>query len=159
MNDVALVADSCIFGFESELERSLEFIPLTVRFKLDKCAVKISLEQWREFSAQERQMLLEMPCEEHAERKVFVQNLELLAKSKTGDGVRSFQTTSSQSWEGADVPEQVRRQTMELGLAPPTPSQWQALTALQRYVLVKLCREGGRHRNLVPALKEFDLHG
>jgi hypothetical protein len=36
-----------LFDFESELEATLTYIPLAVRFKLDKCGIKLSLEAWQ----------------------------------------------------------------------------------------------------------------
>lgn len=35
--------DACLFGFESELEANLTYMPMAVRFKLDKCGIKLSL--------------------------------------------------------------------------------------------------------------------
>jgi hypothetical protein len=42
MNSGAVdAAASCRFGFESDLERSLACIPMAVRFKVDKCEIKL----------------------------------------------------------------------------------------------------------------------
>jgi hypothetical protein len=38
-----------------------------------------------------------------------------------------------------------------------TLSQWQRLTPLQRFALIKLSRPGHEHRNLPLALREFGL--
>ena len=60
-------------------------------------------------------------------------------------------------WDDPDIPNQVTRKASEFGAVPPTPSQWRALTPLQRFALIKLSRDGEHGRNFMPALREFEL--
>ena len=39
--ELSAADDARLFGFESELEKSLTYLPLAVRFKLDRCGVKL----------------------------------------------------------------------------------------------------------------------
>ena len=150
-------ASSSIFSFESDLERSLTCIPLTVRFNLDKCGIRISLEQWQQLSKEERQRLLEARCESEADIAHFRRALQALIKAASDCEPRVLNVGASRPWEDPEVPEQVRRKTLELGAIPPESYQWRALTPLQRFALIKLSRGGDHARNLMPALREFEL--
>jgi hypothetical protein len=149
--------DSRIFGFESDLERSLTCIPLAVRFKLDKCGIKLSLDQWQKLGEGKRLVLLQLRCESEVEIANFQRALQALIRAASGDEPRLLNLGASQPWEDPEVPEQVRRKTLELGAIPPAPYQWRALTPLQRFALIKLSRDGDHARNLMPALREFEL--
>ena len=160
MNDGAMKFDgSYIFGFESELEKSLACIPMAVRFKLDQCAIKLSLDQWGQFLVADRRALLEMRCETELEVAEFRRAIENLVKATTGDELRPLDVGTRRPWDDPDVPVQVTRKTRELGAVPPTGYQWRALTTLQRFALIKLSRDGDHHRNLIAALREFNLLG
>ena len=89
-NDGAMnSAGSGIFGFESDLERSRACIPMAVRFKLDQCAMKLSLAQRRQLLVADRRDLLEMRCETDLEVADFRRAIEKLVKGTTGDYGRS----------------------------------------------------------------------
>src|SRR5689334_2927621 len=45
------------FTFEAELYETLEFMPLSVRYRLDLAGVKLSLAAWRELPRGEREAL------------------------------------------------------------------------------------------------------
>jgi hypothetical protein len=156
--DTRIYDGSCIFGFESDLERNLGCIPMAVRLKLDQCAIKLSLDQWRQLPLADRRDLLQMRCEKEGETANFRRVLEELVKATTGDEIRSLDPAPSRPWDDSDVPVQVARQICELGAVPPTGYQWRALTPLQRFALIKLSRDGDHHRNLIPALREFNLY-
>lgn len=148
---------STIFGFESDLERSLTCIPLAVRFKLDKCGIKLSLRQWQELSLEDRQGLLEVRCESQGDIANYRRFLQALIMATSDREPRVANLDGSRPWEAPEVPEQLQRKTLELGAIPPAPSQWRALAPLQRFALIKLSREGDHARNLMPALREFEL--
>ena len=57
------------FKFEADFVESLRCIPMQVRMKLDTCGVKLKLTHWHQFSQQERQTLVEMPCLTDEDRK------------------------------------------------------------------------------------------
>ncbi len=148
---------SSVFGFESDLERSLTCIPLAMRFKLDKCGIKLSLDQWQQLSIEDRQGLLKVRCESQADIADYRRALQALIMATSDREPRVLNVGGSRLWEDPEVPEQVRRRTLELGAIPPAPSQWRALTPLQRFALIKLSRDGDHARNLMPALREFEL--
>jgi hypothetical protein len=150
-------SDSSVFGFESDLERSLACIPLAVRFKLDKCGIKLSLTQWQQLPEGKRQDLLRVRCDTDVEIADFRHVLQALITAACSDEPRQLEVGVHPPWNAPDVPGQVRRKTLELGAIPPTPCQWRALTPLQRFVLIKLSRDGDHGRNLMPALREFEL--
>jgi hypothetical protein len=50
------------FQFEADFVDSLRCIPMQVRMKLDTCGIKLKLTHWHQFTQQERQALVEMPC-------------------------------------------------------------------------------------------------
>ena len=145
-----------LFGFESELEASLIYIPIAVRFKLDKCGVKLSLDQWKQLPQGDRRALLGVQCENDVEIADYGRELQALIRAATGDEPRMFEVVT-RPWDDPNVPSQVTRKILECGALPPTPYQWRALTPLQRFALIKLSRDGEHGRNFVPALREFEL--
>jgi hypothetical protein len=150
-------AGSSVFGFESDLERSLACIPLAVRFKLDKCGIKLSLAQWQQLPRGRRQDFLRVRCDTEVEIANFRRALRASIRATSADEPRLLNLGASRPWEDTEVPEQVRRKTLELGAIPPAPYRWRALTPLQRFALIKLSRDGDHARNLMPALREFEL--
>ena len=44
------------------MEASLTYVPMAVRFKLDKCGIKLSLAHWSQLPERERRKLLKAPC-------------------------------------------------------------------------------------------------
>ena len=42
--------DTQLFAFESDFVATLRCVPMAVRFKLDRCGIKLSLRQWSRFS-------------------------------------------------------------------------------------------------------------
>jgi hypothetical protein len=144
-----------VFGFESELEASLMYMPMAVRFKLDKSGIKLSLNQWQQLSESNRRDLLATRCESESEISNYRCALETLIRTTIGEEPRTLDTGGPRPWETQAVPSQITQKCLELGVAPPTPFQWRALTPLQRFALLKLTRDGDHSRNLIPALREF----
>ncbi len=139
------------------MERSLSYIPMAVRLKLDKCGVKISLDQWHRLPLPNREYFLRGRCDTDSEITAYRRALCNVIKSMTGEEPRFIDTGTNPPWNDPDLPNTVRRKALELGFAVPTPTKWRSLTELQRFALVKLSRDGNHHRNLVPALQEFAL--
>ncbi len=148
---------SNFFEFESEFVDSLKCIPMIVRLKLDTCGVKLKLNHWHKFNDNEKQLLVEMPClniEESLKYKNYLQNL---IKEKTGEYAKELEIESNPDWTNkSKIPDQVVEKALEyelnLGL-----NQWQNLTELQRFALIKLSKSGHENNNFLPALKEFNL--
>ena len=87
--EIASADHARLFGFESELETSLTYIPLAVRFKLDKCGIKLSLAQWNQLPEGERRNLLEAPCVNGADIARYAQALCRLIKEVIGAPLNS----------------------------------------------------------------------
>jgi hypothetical protein len=146
-----------LFEFESELEANLAYIPMAGRLKLDQCGIKLSLAEWQRLSEYRRQELLRTPCDGEGAIANYRQLLCSLVKQCTGAEPPTIPVAPHPPWTDRDVPEQLARAVTAIGIAVPSPARWRMLTALERFALLKLSREGRDHRNLEPALREFGL--
>ena len=52
------------FAFERDFADSLRCIPMSVRLKLDRCGIKLSLRQWSRLTFSERKWLSTGRCSE-----------------------------------------------------------------------------------------------
>lgn len=147
-----------IFGFESDFARDLRCIPMVVRFKLDRCGIKLSLKQWSRIGQARRFELADRACDAQAEAERYRSVLvELIGGCDAGAPVY-LSVDGDPSWaDPAHVPELVSRQLATQGLAPLAVKSWSLLSTLQRFALVKLSRLGHDNDNLAPALREFGL--
>ena len=130
-----------LFGFESDFVERLQCIPMAVRFKLDRCGIKLTLKQWNQFTPADRTERLMAPCDSDGAVAAYAERLAELVIARSGGTARP-------------VPEPV---AMSQCVSAPTPEQWQALSDLERFVLVKLSRDNHDNVNFVPALREFGL--
>ncbi len=145
------------FQFEADFVESLRCIPMQVRMKLDTCGVKLKLAHWHQFSPQERQSLVSMPCTTVDEAKAYRQFLQQLVAEKTGAPAGELPLDPHPPWlDKVTIPIQLKEQAHQFGITL-TPEQWSDLTALQRFALIKLSRPGHENKNFLPALKEFKL--
>jgi hypothetical protein len=77
---IADCTPTCVLPGESVQARQLAWMPLAVRFKLDRCGLRIGLAQWQAMSLTERSALLVTP-----EGQPFEQLLaELCTPSQVG---------------------------------------------------------------------------
>lgn len=150
------------FQFEADFVDSLRCIPMVVRYKLDTCGVKLKLSHWHQLSLEQRQYLTEANCETPAEVSQYGEKLQTWVTELTGQPASALTVPALPDWLN---PHQIPNQILtELGnklpsVQPPgiTLTQWQSLTPLQRFALIKLSRAGHENRNFLPAIKEFDL--
>ncbi|BAQ62563.1 nitrate reductase associated protein [Geminocystis sp. NIES-3708] len=146
------------FEFETDFVDSLRCIPMIVRFKLDTCGVKLKLHHWHNFNQIERESLVHKPCltpQEIEEYKQYTQNLVYL---NTGEYAKQLDIDSHPEWLNLDnIPIDLEKKAKEFNLII-TLSQWQNLTNLQRFVLIKLSRPSHENKNFLPALKEFNIY-
>lgn len=155
MND-----EATIFEFEKDFAGSLRCIPMAVRFKLDMCAVKLSLRQWSRFTHEDRLWLLEAPCGAPEEVRGYRRRLVELIAIRADEVAKDLAPGPAPVWaEVGEVAPAVRSHSETLGLAPPSAAQWAALTPLQRFSLLKLTREGHDNVNFTPAMREFGVLG
>ncbi|MGF1672520.1 MAG: nitrate reductase associated protein [Rivularia sp. (in: cyanobacteria)] len=148
---------SDFFKFEADFVNDLRCIPMQVRFKLDNTGVKLKLSHWYQFTEQERQNLVEMPCmirEECQNYREFLQNLII---DKTGTAASEIPVEDNPPWMNEkQIPQTIQTKAVEYGVNM-TVEQWEKLTPLQRFALIKLSRPSHENKNFYPALQEFGL--
>ena len=148
---------SDFFQFEMDFASSLRCIPMQVRYKLDLCGIKLKLPQWNQFSQNDRQILLDLPCQTAQQVQIYRQTLQELVAKTTGEMATDLPIEANPDWENAcTIPNSVEDKSQEVGV-PLTVEQWEKLTPIQRFVLIKLSRSSHENRNFVPALEEFQL--
>jgi hypothetical protein len=126
--------------------------------KLDLSGIKLSLRQWSRFTRSDREVLLIMPCGSRAEVEAYRAELVDLVTSRAGEAAKPLAEPACRRWEDPyRIPIVVADYAASLDLSPPSRSQWAALTRLQRFVLVKLCRDNHDNINFAPAMTEFGL--
>ncbi len=147
---------SQFFEFEQDFVTSLRCIPMVMRYKLDTCGVKMKLEHWGQFDEIEKQRFIDMPCENPAEAQAYHDALQQLIEAKTGSKAKVLAINPQAPWLGDEIPEVVNEKAQSCQVTIE-PEQWQTLTPLQKFALIKLSRPSHENRNFVPALKEFGL--
>ena len=143
------------FEFEADFVASLRCIPMQVRFKLDICGVKLKLHQWSLFNADDRTALVDRPCTTPLEIQTYHDFLHALIHERSGEIATDLAVEVSPPWTILTaIPESVLikgrsvHQTLSL-------SQWENLSPLQRFALIKLSRSNHENTNFLPALEEF----
>lgn len=63
---------------------SLEWIPRSVRDKLDRVAIKLHLKEWALLSLKERQLLIDLPCATELEASAYAEQLEQIVRRHAG---------------------------------------------------------------------------
>jgi hypothetical protein len=145
------------FKFEADFVDSLRCIPMSVRLKLDTCGIKLKLAEWNHFTKQECDRLVELPCVEIGEIDAYREYLRQLILQQTGLEPTMLAVDARPPWLNdreipVSVKERMRALSVDLEL-----SQWQQLTSLQKFALIKLIRSQHENNNFLPALKEFGL--
>lgn len=145
------------FAFEADFVESLRCIPMQVRLKLDTCGIKLKLPQWHRFSPEERQTLVELPCETEADVQAYRALLQSLVLHYTDEPATELSIDPTPPWNSMTaVPESVQVKAQEAGTAIAL-AQWTALSPEQRFALFKLSRSGHENHNFPRALEEFHL--
>jgi len=148
------------FSFEDDfVEKNIRCIPMIVRFKMDHAGIKLKLAEWSKFSMEERLELAKRPCSSDEQVKSYNEYLAGLVKKYTGKEATVLTIERNPGWANTnEVPVMLNEKLKEfdwLILA----DQWKGLTNLQRFALVKLCKEGHENVNFPKAMKEFKLVG
>jgi hypothetical protein len=148
-----------LFGFELESTENLSFIPLVVRFNLDRFGRRISLEQWRTLPHSDRELLARFPVEDDAAIEPnFDQALAEMLRTHADARPETFEPEGDPIWIHTDaVPETVIRQSSLCGINSPSLGRWSELSGFQRYALAKLSRKADVNHDFVPAMREFGL--
>ena len=74
----------------------LEFIPRSVRAKLDRIGVKLHLKDWQSFSLVERRRLCDEACESPADVASYRARLTELIRQRTGGPPEHLDRTGKQ---------------------------------------------------------------
>jgi hypothetical protein len=145
------------FQFEAEFVASLRCIPMQVRYKLDTCGIKLKLQHWHSFSTVQRQELIDLPCTTAEEISLYQENLRSQVFENFHTYPDDLLIDPHPAWMQIDtIPISVLQHAQELDLAI-APTQWQSLTPLQRFALIKLSTSHHENNNFLPALQEFGL--
>lgn len=130
---------------------------MIVRFKLDACGIKLKLAEWSRMTVADREYLASAPCgNTDEETGVYRENLTALIAQRAGNTPTIMQITEHPAWSRLNaVPEIIRTKLRDK--ASITTEQWQRLSDLQRFALVKLSSESHESKNLPRALREFGL--
>lgn len=149
---------SVLFDFERDFVATLRCIPMSVRFKLDLCGVKLSLRQWSRFTSEDRHELLMAPCDSPDDLEGLRARLNDLVALRAGETMTLLADAPHSDWAQVQAtPDLVTRHAKSVNLSPPTAAQWASLSEIQRFVLVKLTRDNHDNINFGPALREFGL--
>ncbi len=144
------------FAFEADFVDALRCIPMTVRYNLDRCGVKLKLQHWHQFSLAERQRLTHQPCQTPTEILDYCTTLRDLVWQYNQDYPADLPIPDPLPWELSEIPDPVLAQAQSLSVTI-TSRQWQSLTSLQRFALLKLSRSNHENSNFLPACEEFGL--
>ncbi len=144
------------FQFETDFVAGLRCIPMQVRFKLDTCGVKLKLSHWNQFSQSDRQALVSLPCNTAPAVEAYRSHVQARVIHHTGQPASLLPIDPEPPWHNNQLPAQVQTQAQDQQIAL-TDQQWQHLTPLQRFALLKLSQKGHENQNFLPALQEFDL--
>jgi hypothetical protein len=154
LNDAPL-----LFNFEVESSENLKFIPMVVRFNLDRFGLRISLEQWQMLPHEDRVLLARFPVEDDTEIEPnFDHALFEMMRTHANIEPEWFTPEDNPAWrDTAAVPDTVLNQAQLASLTAPSAAQWARLEPVQRYVLAKLSRKTASNHDFQPAMKEFGL--
>lgn len=146
------------FRFEEDfMEDGIRCIPMIVRFKLDACGIKLKLAEWSRFTVTERECLASLPCATTADTARYRRYLEQCIRHRTGNTPTVLDTMQTPLWTILhQVPDSIRENFNNMKVALSI-EQWQTLSELQRFALLKLSRPGHENKNFPKAAREFGL--
>ncbi len=150
--------DKKYFDFEEDfVEENIRCIPMIVRLKMDLVGIKLKLAEWSKFSIEERVMLALKQCENEEDKKSYHDYLNTLVKMKTGNIATALEIDPQPAFRVLDsIPVQLLQSCKDFNCVIEI-AQWRALSELQRFALLKLCRPGHENRNFPKAIREFNL--
>lgn len=147
--------DGHVFNFEPDDVRSLTYIPLRFRMKLDLCALHLSQRQWNSLPHAVRLSLLSAPCQTEGETAQLRQDIARAVHEAGGGGVLELEKQAP-AWQSSEVPAQVGQMLDLLRLPRIGTEAWREMSDDRRFALFRLTRYG-HTRNLEAALREFGL--
>ena len=150
-----------MFDFEAVSSENLKFMPMSVRFNLDRFGLRISLAQWQGLPHADRVLLARFPVDEDtAIEPNFDHALFEMMRTHANVEPDWFAPEMNPAWrETSAVPNGVQNQCRIAGLPPVEVAHWAALDPFKRYVLTKLSRKPEGNHDFMPAMREFGLAG
>jgi hypothetical protein len=150
-----------LFNFEVASSENFTYIPMSVRFNLDRFGLRITLLQWQSLPLEDRKLLARFPVEDDAEIEPnFDHALFEMLRTHANVEPEWFTPEEAPAWRRTDsVPAGVAHQAALAGLPAPEVARWAELAPFQRYVLAKLSRKPASNHDFVPAMKEFGAAG
>ncbi|RKP58917.1 nitrate reductase associated protein [Pararobbsia silviterrae] len=147
-----------LFAFERAQPEPLAFMPLGVRFYLDRCGYRLSLAQWQALPEGDRATLARIePAFDEASATAFARVLEPCVSHASIGPVETQACEDVETLAPAAVPDTVIAQAAQHGVDDIAQQAWSALTIGQRYALAKLARKARRSEDFGAAMTEFGL--
>jgi hypothetical protein len=145
------------FQFETDFVDSLRCIPMQVRYRLDTCGVKLKLHQWNVFTLTDRARLVDFDPQTPGELDQYRELLVGLILERSGEMTTFLPIDPAPPW--------LNDQVIPLTLAHKAAAteinislvDWQQISPLQRFALIKLSGSSHEQNNFLPALREFKL--
>ncbi len=146
------------FLFEEDfISANIRCIPMIVRFKLDAVCIKLPLDVWCKFAANERTALAVKPCATQTDKCIYHGYLSGLIHQYTGMDAIDLKISTYPLWADLrNVPESLQLKAGEFNWFISI-EKWKALSNLQRFALLKLFSPGHENKNFPKAMLEFGL--
>ena len=146
------------FDFEEDfMEDNIRCIPMIVRFKMDLAGIKLKLAEWSKFQSSERVRLALLPASTHRETDIYRMYLCALIQRHTDNQPTLLAIDLHPAWDNLrQIPPLLEEKSKEINLCILL-NQWQNLSPIQRFALLKLCRPGHENENFPKAAAEFGL--
>ena len=115
-----------LFDFEVQSSENFTYIPMSVRFNLDRFGLRISLAQWQMLPLEDRKLLARFPVADDAEIEPnFDHALFEMLRTHANVEPEWFTPDDAPAWRNTEaVPESVERQAKMAGLAAPSAARW-----------------------------------
>ncbi len=141
------------YPFESDETLSLAIIPLSVRYKLDVCEVKLHLQQWQKLPLEDRQALVTTPFAREVDIDACCALLHSLVDRHFGEAATAHPLSGDEPWLNASQwPQAVIDQCEREALALPPVERWSALDEAHRHAIFVLGRSRHSQREFRAAL-------
>jgi hypothetical protein len=137
------------FAFES----GSDCLPMSVKRKLDRLAIKISREQWLGISSDEKTSISNLPCNSKYECETFRSFIDDLLAKRGMQATTLTQTVAQLADPPCEVPAEVIESAREVGFSIDQ-TRWSKLDDDQQYALTKLI-DPSKKRKRARALAEF----
>lgn len=145
-----------LYAFESDETLSLAIIPLSVRYKLDVCEVKLHLQQWQKLPLSDRQALVAAAFASEADIAACRKLLHGLIDRNCGEVATAHPLTGDEPWlDASRWPQVVVDQCEHESLVLPPVERWRMLDEAQRHALFVLGRSKHSQREFAAALGMF----